>query len=320
MKRVKELLSRLIGNENILSNNVLFIDFTGSHEKGQFLSQLFYWSTRSKRKDGWFAKKYEDWYTEIRLKDYSVRRYTKQFTEQGFLETKFKKFNNVPTIHYRLDEDKLIELLLTFCEGDKLLGSHSVRVEGNTELPSRVTQSYPPLTDTTTDITTDKKANVKFAGLEEKKENELNNQPNETLTVATKKEKGKIFSQVTGLKKKIGPKHLDLLEEVATDKPTYLMLRDFYEPGKFDVLMDWLEHKKKIRKGYKSSSGLKELIRLFEDYTYLELNDAVKKSKAQGWQGIFPQKNQKERKQTRAMYDANIAALTPQLRNKRAAV
>ena len=169
-------------------------------------------------------------------------------------------------------------------------------------------------------ITTDKKANVKFAGLEEKKENELNNQPNETLTVATKKEKGKIFSQVTGLKKKIGPKHLDLLEEVATDKPTYLMLRDFYEPGKFDVLMDWLEHKKKIRKSYKTSSGFKELIRLFEDYTYLELNDAVKKSNAQGWQGIFPQKNQKERKQTRAMYDANIAALTPQLRNKRAAV
>lgn len=144
MKGIKKLLGHLIGSDNILSNNILFIDFTGSHEKGQFLSQLYYWSSRTKRKDGFFAKTYDEWYSEIRIKKHSLRRYAKEFKEQGFLEIEFWKFNGVPTLHYRLNTDKLNEALITFCEGNNLSGGNTelprglqiVTLEGSTESPS----------------------------------------------------------------------------------------------------------------------------------------------------------------------------------------
>lgn len=120
MKGIKQLLSRLVGNENTLSNNVLFIDFTGSHEKGQFLGQLWYWTGKAKKTNGWIAKTYDQWYEEIRVKEQTLRRASKQFKEMGFLETKFKKFNGIPTLHYRVDEDRLIEKLLSFCNPQPL--------------------------------------------------------------------------------------------------------------------------------------------------------------------------------------------------------
>jgi len=129
MNTLKKILSRLVGNANTLSNNVLFIDFTGSHEKGQYLSQLFYWSGKTKMKDGFFAKSYADWYEEIRIKEHSIRRYTKEFKSFGWLETKVVKFNKVPTLHYKLDQDKLITALVTFCDTDNLRPSHGARVD-----------------------------------------------------------------------------------------------------------------------------------------------------------------------------------------------
>ena len=129
MNTLKKILSKLVGNANILSNNVLLIDFTGSHEKGQFLSQLFYWSSRTKMEDGFFAKSYTDWFEEVRIKEHSIRRFAKEFKEAGWLETKVKKFKNVPTLHYKLDQDKLISALVTFCDHDNLRPSHGARVE-----------------------------------------------------------------------------------------------------------------------------------------------------------------------------------------------
>lgn len=114
---VKGLLSRLIGNKNILSNNVLFIDYVGgNHSKAQFLSQLFYWTGKSKRNDGFFAKTYEEWYEEIRVKQKSIQRYSAEFQAKGFLETKVLKFNGYPTVHYKLDMDNLTNSLWSFCQ------------------------------------------------------------------------------------------------------------------------------------------------------------------------------------------------------------
>ena len=163
MINIKNILSRLIGSENVLSNNILFIDFTGSHEKAQFLSQLFYWSSRTKNPDGWFAKKYSEWFSEIRIKEHSLRRFTKEFVNQGFIETKFKKWNNVPTLHYKLDQDLLIQALSDFCEANKLSGSQIVRVDANKLSGSRLTKSNPPITETTTEITTEIKKETKVS-------------------------------------------------------------------------------------------------------------------------------------------------------------
>lgn len=142
---IKSLLSELIGTKNTLSNNILFIDFTGSHEKAQLLSQMWYWSSRTKIKGGWFCKTHAEWFDEIRVKSHSIRRFTQEFCKLGFLESKLKKFDGVPKPHYRLDTDELIRQLVTFCEGNKLSTSQIVTlepdkllpsIEGDTELPS----------------------------------------------------------------------------------------------------------------------------------------------------------------------------------------
>lgn len=146
MKQIKTILSRLIGNENVLSNNVLFIDFTGSHEKAQLLSQMYYWSSRTKRKDGFFCKSYQEWFNEIRLKEHSVRRYVKQFKELGFLETKVCKFNGIPKLHYKINQDKLIEKLLTFCDSDNLHPLHGEGVDPCTESGSTLAKCQGPRT------------------------------------------------------------------------------------------------------------------------------------------------------------------------------
>lgn len=132
---IRDLLDRLIGTRNTLSNNILFIDFTGSHEKAQLLSQMWYWSSRTKIPGGWFCKTYEDWFDEIRIKEHSVRRYVKEFIKSKFLETTFKKFGGVPKLHYRLDRDALIEQLLKFCEADNLQPSQIASVEADNLQP-----------------------------------------------------------------------------------------------------------------------------------------------------------------------------------------
>jgi uncharacterized phage protein (TIGR02220 family) len=116
IKDFKAVLSRLIGNANVLSNNVLFIDYCGgNHSKAQFMSQLFYWQSKVTRKDGYFFKTYEEWNNEIRVPKHSLLRYSKEFKELGLLETKTKKANGFPTVHYKLDVDLLVESLVTFC-------------------------------------------------------------------------------------------------------------------------------------------------------------------------------------------------------------
>lgn len=155
-KNIKTLLKHLIGNENTISNNILFIDFTGSIEKGQYLSQLYYWSNRTKIPGGWIAKRHEDWYQEIRVKAHSIRRFSKEFSRRGFLEMKLKKFDGVTMPHYKVDQDVLIDQLLTFCKGNKLstlqivnLGVTNCQPSQGNKLSTSINRDY---TDTTTEI------------------------------------------------------------------------------------------------------------------------------------------------------------------------
>lgn len=141
---LKVVLDQLIGNDNVLSNNILFIDFTGSHEKAQLLSQMWYWSGKTKDKHGWFFKTYQEWFDEIRVPEHSVRRFVEAFKKAGFVATCFKKVAGRPVIHYRLDKDVLIQKLVTFCEGNNLLGSHSVTIEPDNLQPSKEGDNLQP--------------------------------------------------------------------------------------------------------------------------------------------------------------------------------
>lgn len=108
---MKEIITKISGSENVVAVNSFFIEFMEGLEGGAFLSQIVYWSDRSTRNDGFFYKTNKDWKEELFLTPYSVKKYTDILVDKGFLEAVLKKANGAPTYHYKLDMDKLIEVL-----------------------------------------------------------------------------------------------------------------------------------------------------------------------------------------------------------------
>jgi hypothetical protein len=99
-----------------------------------------------------------------------------------------------------------------------------------------------------------------------------------------------VFKNIEGLKAKIGPKHYEILNEACQDKKgkNYLNAHGMFRDGRFGMMMDWLEHKKNVRKGLKVKGSITELINLFANYTPKEIELAVKTAKANGWAAVFP--------------------------------
>ena len=98
---VSDLLSAFSGQENILTIPRAYIDVTGNIEDALLLSQIIYWTDRTNMDDGWFAKSYAEWKSEIALSKYQVMSATKRLEAAG-VETIVRKFNGSPTVHYRL--------------------------------------------------------------------------------------------------------------------------------------------------------------------------------------------------------------------------
>jgi hypothetical protein len=120
---IKDAINRLVnataGQGNIIAVNRFYVDLTGSLEAALLLAQIIFWSDRTKDKAGWFAKSYKEWHEEIALSEYQVRNAAKTLIEFG-VETKLKKFNGSPTLHYRLKSDVLSDSIL------KILSIHPV--------------------------------------------------------------------------------------------------------------------------------------------------------------------------------------------------
>jgi len=95
------------------------------------------------------------------------------------------------------------------------------------------------------------------------------------------------FSSVPELKKKIGPKHYDLLNELGKDHDIIGLLRGMFHDGRFDKLIEWLTYKKEARQTYRVSRSLTKLIREFSDHTPIEVRKAVDTAIHNGHQGVY---------------------------------
>ena len=82
----------------------------GDYNLAAVLSQLVFLSGLTTRNDGWFYKKYDELADELSLTAdqvrYAVSKLKKKFPTVLF--TKVKKADGVPTVHYRIDGDELI--------------------------------------------------------------------------------------------------------------------------------------------------------------------------------------------------------------------
>jgi hypothetical protein len=114
-ENIKRAYLSMAGRENVIVTPIPYIEFMdGSHTAGALLNQIIFWS--DKNQSGWFYKSYKDWFKETHAPERTIRRITVKMKKMGFLETKIKKANGNPTVHYRFLFDKFIEQFAAFLE------------------------------------------------------------------------------------------------------------------------------------------------------------------------------------------------------------
>jgi len=83
----------------------------GGIEEAIFVQQLYYWTDKGKNEEGWIYKSKKEWEEETALSRKKQDRVRKKLIEEGIIEVKKKKANGAPTLWYKLDIDRVNELL-----------------------------------------------------------------------------------------------------------------------------------------------------------------------------------------------------------------
>ena len=126
---MKLLIATYSGNERHITIPKIYLELTNDYPTAALLNQMIFWSDKTKRRDGFFYKTYKEWEEETFLSEYQVRRASNSLKELGFLETKLKKANGSPTLHYKLDMDALSESIVK-----KLKNRNQTNLRNDTEV------------------------------------------------------------------------------------------------------------------------------------------------------------------------------------------
>lgn len=117
---VAKLLVAFSGQQNTLTIPRPYIDLCdGDILAALLLSQCVYWTDRTKDENGWFAKSYQEWQDELGMTQYQVNRAAKLLKDMG-LETKLRKFNGAPTVHYRINMAVFSQCIMKFLDNPGL--------------------------------------------------------------------------------------------------------------------------------------------------------------------------------------------------------
>ncbi len=147
MKGLKDFVLSTVkqfsGTPRNLSISTFYIDLVGDHIGALLLSQCIYWAERTNDPEGWFYKSAPEWYEELRISYYQLSRATKLLKCLG-LETKIKKINGNPTLHYRINQDIFTKAILKFVQfGFSRNSKNGMRETSNSEIEvSCITSIY----------------------------------------------------------------------------------------------------------------------------------------------------------------------------------
>ena len=141
-EEAKQLISAFSGNDRTLTIPVIYIELTGDMHTAALLNQIIFWSDKSKRNDGFFYKTYTEWESEVHLSEYQVRRSAKLLEKLGFIETKLKRANGSPTLHYKLNLSKLSVSILEFIKNRNGTNSRNETEETQETLTVDYTVDY----------------------------------------------------------------------------------------------------------------------------------------------------------------------------------
>ncbi len=189
------LIQSLTGQTNVLTVPRELSRFLGDDlPAALLLSQLIYWQGKQGRADGAIYKTYAEWYEEIGLTEYQVRRATKKMSE--FLRTKIHRANGSPTVHYYLNVGQFSESILKFLkEPNRSFSRNHTEVSRDS-----LTETTP---ETTSEITT---------GIEEEEED--NHSPSVADIITFFQEEMKIDRINPAMERALG----DLVENFPPDR------------------------------------------------------------------------------------------------------
>jgi DnaD/phage-associated family protein len=98
----------------------IFVQITGSLTAGVLLSQAYYWSQRTTLPDGWFYKTQAEWTDETYLSRKEIETARRKLRQCDFWNEDLRKADGAPTVHYKLDMDKLGQAILAFAQNSEL--------------------------------------------------------------------------------------------------------------------------------------------------------------------------------------------------------
>ena len=113
MARLFDVVRQLSGQGSVISTPRPYIQYCeGNHTHAAVLSQLVFWSS-TKPNGEWFYKSNDELGEELCLSCDQVRYAIRQLKKrlEGVIHSRVKKANGVPTTHYQIDGNKLVELL-----------------------------------------------------------------------------------------------------------------------------------------------------------------------------------------------------------------
>lgn len=142
---IKNIIHSFSGNERHITIPKIYLELTGDFNTAALLNQLVFWSDKTKRKDGFFYKSYKEWEEEICLSQYQVSRSIKQLKEMKVVDTKLKKADGAPTIHYYVNMEVLSQSIINKLDNrlsrnlinDNEVSSYSLTVDDTVDDNSR---------------------------------------------------------------------------------------------------------------------------------------------------------------------------------------
>ncbi len=113
----RQNMVRQLNRPDIRTVSALIAKVIGDQNVGLMAVRLLHWFPRAKKIGGWVYKSWRDWNAECNLSQAQVKRvHGKGFLEIIGIERTIMKANGTPTVHYRLDENQLIQRLAEFLE------------------------------------------------------------------------------------------------------------------------------------------------------------------------------------------------------------
>ncbi|WBM69155.1 hypothetical protein OH773_13270 [Buttiauxella sp. WJP83] len=117
--RIFDVVQAMSGQKNVIIIPRPYLQFFGedqqAYQLAAVLNQLVFWSGCGGRDDGWFYKTHEELGEEVALGRDQIRRIVTKLESKylvGVLDTANRRLNNGDKVkHYRLDGNKLIELI-----------------------------------------------------------------------------------------------------------------------------------------------------------------------------------------------------------------